>query len=200
MATAAIKRKRKQKPQRAKRQTPQDKHQRNHPMAQGKKTKTPGGQKPQSSKRQPSTTTTERKKNTPACRSPWASKDKRQQQWPADRLQPQPATNTNRCGQKPKSAKRKNNPREAKSNQMLGRTRRLDLERVDPQVLQPTLCNRPTQWQSGNCKVNNWLRQVQKHNLNVDFGHQQQIRIYNKGLPMRFPEGLSIKIDNLTNL
>ena len=61
MATAAIKRKRKQKPQSAKRQTPQDKHQRNHPMAQGKKTKTPGGQKPQSSKRQPSTTTTERK-------------------------------------------------------------------------------------------------------------------------------------------
>jgi len=92
LATAATKRKRKQKPQSAKRQTPQEKRQYNHPMAQGKKTYTPGGQKPQSAKRQAPTTITERKKNTPACRSPWASKDKHQQQRPAtkDQCQPQP--------------------------------------------------------------------------------------------------------------
>ena len=92
VATAATKRKRKQKPQSAKRQTPQEKRQYNHPMAQGKKTNTPGGQKPHSAKRQAPTTITESKKNTPACRSPWASKDKHQQQRPAtkDQCQPQP--------------------------------------------------------------------------------------------------------------
>ena len=77
---------------------------------------------------------TQLKKNAPACRRPWASKDKRQQQWPAtkDQCQTQPprgretqqngqdhqncktkgipggAEATNRCGQKPESAKRKN--------------------------------------------------------------------------------------------
>ena len=71
-----------------------EQRQHNHPREK----KTPqGGQKPQSTKRQPPTTTTKRKKNTPAGRSPGASKDK---------LQPQPATSTNCCGQKPEGAKR----------------------------------------------------------------------------------------------
>ena len=81
--------KRQQKPQSAKRQLPQDKRQHNHPKAQGKKTNTLGGQKPQSFNRQPPTTTTERQKNTQACRWPWAQKTN------ANRSDQQQRTNTN---------------------------------------------------------------------------------------------------------
>ena len=140
MATAATKRKRKQKPQSAKRQTPtqppngpreEDEHPRRAEAPERQRTATNHNHR--------------KKKNTPACRRPWASKDKHQQQWPAtkDQCQPQPprgretqqkgqdhincktngtpggAEAPNRCGQKPESTKRKNSAQKAKSSQQL---------------------------------------------------------------------------------
>ena len=124
--------KRKQKPQSTKRHTPQDKRQRNHAREEDEHPRR--AEAPQSANRQPpkerktaqqtntnssgqhqrtiANHSTKRKRNTTQGAGPPKQQNKRHPRRSRspktlkDRLQPQPATNTNRCGQKPGSAKR----------------------------------------------------------------------------------------------
>ena len=107
--------KRKQKPQSTKRQTPQDKRQRNHAREEDEHPKTAQQTNTNSSDQHQRTIanhSTKRKRNTTQGAGPPKQQNKRHPRRSRspktlkDRRQPQPATNTNRCGQKPGSAKR----------------------------------------------------------------------------------------------
>ena len=118
--------KRKQKPQSTKRQTLQDKRQRRRTPQAGRSPPSANRQPPKERKTAQQTNTnssdqhqrtianhsTKRKRNTTQGAGPPKQQKKRHPRRSRspktlkDRLQPQPATNTNRCGQKPGSAKR----------------------------------------------------------------------------------------------